>query len=75
MENYRIYCEENERAEVMAILRRYNDIVIDNVSSTGFGITVERDDPESFFNDVLAEIDREVYNNRQAQSRIISDPL
>lgn len=75
MENYRIYCEENERAEVMAILRKYNDIVIDNVSSTGFGITVERDDPESFFNDVLAEIDREVISNRQAQSRIISDPL
>jgi hypothetical protein len=72
MENYRIYCEENERAEVMSILRKYNDIVIDNVSSTGFGITIEREDAESFYNEVLAEIEREVYVNRQAQNRVIS---
>ena len=73
MENYRIYCQENERAEVMSILRKYNDIVIDNVSSTGFGITIEHEDPETFYNEVLAEIDREVYVNRQSQNPIISN--
>jgi hypothetical protein len=69
MENYRIYCEENERAEVMSILRKYNDIVIDNVNSTSFGITIERDDAESFYNDLLEEIDREVYMYRQEKNR------
>lgn len=70
MENYRIYCEENERAEVMSILRKYNDVVIDNVNSTSFGITVERDDPETFYNNLLEEIDREVYAYRREKERL-----
>ncbi|MEX2232590.1 MAG: hypothetical protein WD824_10545 [Cyclobacteriaceae bacterium] len=69
MENYRIYCEENERAEVMSILRKYNDIVIDNVNSTSFGITIERDDPETFYNNLLEEIDREVYVYRKERGQ------
>jgi len=69
MENYRIYCEENERAEVMSILRKYNDVVIDNVNSTSFGITIERDDPESFYNNLLEEIDREVYVYRRERDQ------
>lgn len=72
MENYRIYCEENERAEVTAILRKYNDIIIDNVDSTGFGITIERDNAESFFNELLAEIDQEIYVNRPGTEGIVS---
>ncbi|MGC1242947.1 MAG: hypothetical protein WA874_15260 [Chryseosolibacter sp.] len=70
MENYRIYCEENERAEIMSILRKYNDVVIDNMNSTSFGITIERDDPESFFQSLLDEIDREVYQYRKERDRI-----
>ena len=70
MENYRIYCEENERAEIMSILRKYNDVVIDNVNSTSFGITIERDDPEAFYHDLLEEIDREVYTYRRERDRI-----
>lgn len=70
MENYRIYCEENERAEIMSILRKYNDVVIDNVNSTSFGITVERDDPETFYNNLLDEIDREVYAYRREKARL-----
>ena len=69
MENYRIYCEENERAEVMSILRKYNDVVIDNVNSTSFGITIERDDPESFYNNLQEEIDREVYMYRREREQ------
>ena len=41
MQNYRIYCEENERAEIISILRKYNDVVIDNVNSNSVGITIE----------------------------------
>jgi hypothetical protein len=70
MENYRIYCEEEERAEVMSILRKYNDVVIDNVNSTSFGITIERDDPGSFYENLMDEIDREVYAHRQKKERI-----
>ena len=78
MENYRIYCEESERAEIMSILRKYNDVVIDNVSSTSFGITIEREDPESFYNNLMDEIDREVYMYRRDRDRIETyhgDPL
>ena len=70
MENYRIYCQESERAEVMSILRKYNDVVIDNVNSSSFGITIERDDAESFYNNLLEEIDREVYLNHRQKDRI-----
>lgn len=75
MENYRIYCQENERAEVLTILRKYNDIIIDNISSTGFGITIEREDAESFYDNLLEEIDREVYKYRQEKNRVISNKL
>jgi hypothetical protein len=70
MENYRIYCQPNERAEIMTILRKYNDVVIDNVNSTSFGITVERDNPEAFYQNLLEEIDREVYQYRRERERI-----
>jgi len=64
MENYRIYCEEGERAEIMSILRKYNDVVVDNVDFNSFGITIERDNPEEFYQSLLDEIDREVYRYR-----------
>jgi hypothetical protein len=70
MENYRIYCQEKERAEIMSILRKYNDVVIDNVNSTSFGITIERDDPDAFYEGLLDEIDREVYAYRQEREHI-----
>jgi hypothetical protein len=69
MENYRIYCEESERAEIISILRKYNDVVIDNVNSHSFGITIERDNPEVFFNNLLEEIDREVYRYRREREQ------
>lgn len=53
----------------MSILRKYNDVVIDNVNSRSFGITIERDDAEAFFSNLLEEIDREVYLYRRAQER------
>ncbi len=70
MENYRIYCEESERAEIMSILRKYNDVVIDNVNSTSFGITIERDDPEVLYDQLLEEIDREVFTHRRQRTGV-----
>lgn len=70
MRTYRIYCEEGERAEVMRILRKYNDVVIDNVDSNSIGITVETDNPDEFFQNLLSEIDREVYRYRRERDSI-----
>jgi hypothetical protein len=70
MENYRIYCEENERAEIMSILRKYNDVVIDNVDPHSFGITIEKDNPELLYQSLLEEIDREVFSSRKERDSI-----
>lgn len=70
MENYRIHCEESERAEVMSILRKYNDVVIDNVDSHSFGITIEGDNAEAFYQSLLDEIETEVFRYRAERSSI-----
>lgn len=64
MGNYRIYYEEGEKNRVISVLRRHNDIIIDNIAETSVGITIEREDAESFYRDLLEEIDREVYSSR-----------
>lgn len=73
MENYRIYFEEEEKDDIMTILRRSSDVLIDNINTNSFGITIERDDAEAFYVRLLDKIDREVYafrpNNRHVWSR------
>jgi uncharacterized UPF0146 family protein len=64
MENYRIYFEPGEEDDILEKLRRYNDIVIDNINANSIGITIERDDAESFYVKVMDQIDREVYSFR-----------
>ena len=64
MENYRIYFDEAERNNVVTILRRYNDVVIDNIDDHSVGITIERDDSGEFYRSLMEEIDREVYSLR-----------
>ena len=65
MENYRIYFEEEEKDDVLRILRRSSDVLIDNMNTNSFGITIERDDAESFYLKLLDNIDREVYAFRE----------
>jgi hypothetical protein len=64
MENYRIYFDESERAEVVRILRKYNDIVIDNIDDNSVGITIERDDSGLFYKRIMEEIDRDIFSIR-----------
>ena len=64
MENYRIYFDESERTEVLRILRKYNDVLIDNVDDHSVGITIERDDNGAFYRGLMDEIDRDVYSLR-----------
>lgn len=70
MENYRIYCEEGERAEIMSILRKYNDVVIDNVDPHSFGITIESDKAQQLYKSLLEEIERDVFRHRREQNSI-----
>lgn len=70
MENYRIYCDERERADIMRILRKYNDVVIDNVDANSFGITIEGDSAETLYQQLRDEIDREVFRYRHERDRI-----
>jgi hypothetical protein len=64
MENYRVYFEEGEREDVLRILRRSSDVLIDNINTNSFGITIERDDAEAFYVKLLDRIDREIYQFR-----------
>jgi len=64
MENYRIYFDESERNEIVKILRKYNDIIIDNIDDNSVGITIEREDSAEFYRDLMDEIDRTVYSMR-----------
>jgi hypothetical protein len=64
MDNYRIYFDESERHRVVSILRRYNDIVIDNIDDNSVGITIERDDSGPFYRELMDEIDRSVFSAR-----------
>lgn len=75
MENYRIYCLESERADIMGILRKYNDVVIDNVDAHSFGITIEGDNAEAFYESLLDELDREVFQYRGDRERIHRDRI
>jgi hypothetical protein len=61
MENFRIYFEADEEDDVLRILRSSNDIIVDNINANSVGITIERDDAESFYVRLLDIIDREVY--------------
>jgi len=61
MENYRIYFEEGEEEEILTILRRSHDVLIDNINSNSIGITIEKDNAGSLYVRLLDQIDREVY--------------
>jgi hypothetical protein len=64
MENYRIYFDDRERNEVIRILRKHNDVVIDNIDDHSVGVTIERDDSGAFYRQIMDEIDKEVYSLR-----------
>ena len=61
MENYRIYFEEGEEEDILAILRRSEDVLIDNINTNSIGITIEKDNAGSLYVRLLDQIDREIY--------------
>lgn len=61
MENYIIYFKEGEEEEILRILRRSSDVLIDNISTNSIGITIEKDDAVYFYVKLMDQIDQQVY--------------
>jgi len=64
MENYRIYFQEGEQEDILRILRRSSDVLIDTINNNSISITVEREDADTFYVRLLEHLDREVYDFR-----------
>jgi hypothetical protein len=64
MNSYRIYFDETERNEVVRILRGYNDVIIDNIDDNSVGITIELDNGDVLYRELMEIIDRDVYSTR-----------
>jgi hypothetical protein len=60
MDNYVIHFEKDEREEVLTLLSRFNDIIINNVEPTAVGITIQQDDNEPIYHAILEKIEREI---------------
>jgi hypothetical protein len=69
MNNYKIKFLENQRDDVLHILRQSNDIIIDNIGDVSIGITIERDDAEEIYQDLLDRIDQQLSQPRDSRSR------
>jgi hypothetical protein len=64
MENFRIYYQQGEEEDILRILRRSNDILIDNISTNSIGITIERDEADELYARLIDQIHREGYDFR-----------
>lgn len=62
MENYEIKFRESERESVLKILSTSNDILINNITPTSVGITIQQDEAEPLYHSILEKIDREVHS-------------
>jgi hypothetical protein len=69
MNNYRIYFDESQKADVIALLRKHNDIIIDNVVDNSVGITIERDDADAYYSTVMDEINTQCFLQRVETGR------
>jgi hypothetical protein len=68
MKSYRINFFEHEQADVLRILRQSHDVIIDNIDHTRVGITIEREEADDFYQDLLEKIDHEVYHHKNTNS-------
>ena len=63
MNTYKVYFTEAESAAVLAILDSSNDVVINNLDATGASITIQHDDADLIYEELLQRIEREVRSN------------
>lgn len=64
--NYKIYYKEEMRNNVIAYLEDYsNDILINTYNDQIIGITIENEKEKKFFNNLLENIESDVYTQNQ----------
>ena len=63
MQTYHIHCPFKDQLQIKAILRRHNDVIINQTDETGIGITVEKDNLEAdeYYQKILELINRELH--------------
>lgn len=65
MSTYRIRYDDMTRESILSIVKDFsNDILINDVAPDSVGITIETDEAEMIYQDLLEEIDQRVYNKR-----------
>jgi hypothetical protein len=55
---------EKERTNVLGILKQSHDVIIDHIDDISVGITIERDDADEFYEELLEKIDHEGYHHK-----------
>lgn len=69
MKNYRIYFDEAHKDDVIALLRKHNDIIIDNIIDNSVGITIEREDSDAYYETVMDEVNNLLFLQRVETGR------
>jgi hypothetical protein len=67
MKNYQFHIEPGEENRVLALLREFNDVVIDKVSDDTINFTIELDDEEAdaLYYEMLMEVELRVFSERR----------
>jgi len=63
MNTYHIHCAPRDQEQVKEILRRHNDIIVNQTDESSIGITIEKDNPEAdeYYQKLLELINRELH--------------
>jgi hypothetical protein len=67
MKNYQFHIEPREESRVLAILREFNDVVIDKVADDTVSFTIELDNEEAdaLYNEIEMEVELRVFSERR----------
>ncbi len=63
MNTYHIHCTPRDQEQVKEILRRHNDVIINQADESSIGITIEKDNPEAdaYYQKLLNLINQELH--------------
>jgi hypothetical protein len=66
MKNYQFHIEQGEQTRVLAILKQFNDILIDRVTSDAISFTIELEDHEAdaLYDELRMEVELRVFAER-----------
>jgi len=63
MQTYHIHCSYKDQLPIKSILRRHNDVIINQTDESSIGITIEKDNPEAdeYYQKLIELINRELH--------------